>query len=277
MGNGRGMPKPAASCTTTVMPGMVDQDAADLGGGRQGPAGRHGTPADQPPARLPDLRQGRRVPAAEPGHEQRPRRIPLRRGQAHLPQAGRGQQPTCCSTANAACCASAAPASPSRSPATRSSTCSSAARTSRSARPTERALPVLLLRQHGADLPGRRPDRCVLPVPGPSVRPAQLGRRRVRALLVRLRPAHRLAPLARSPAGWPVSNDPEVNEEWNCDKGRWAFHYAEQPDRIHSPRWFVTPPASSSRPAGPRRSKRAATGLPRRSTAVASACCPAVG
>ena len=30
MGNGRGMPKPAASCTTTVMPGMVDQDPAHL-------------------------------------------------------------------------------------------------------------------------------------------------------------------------------------------------------------------------------------------------------
>src|SRR3954463_455895 len=32
-----------------------------------------------------------------------------------------------------------------------------------------------------------------------------------------------------------AGNDPEVNEEWNCDKGRWAFHYAEQADRILSP------------------------------------------
>ncbi|MBB2986131.1 NADH-quinone oxidoreductase subunit G [Terracoccus luteus] len=29
--------------------------------------------------------------------------------------------------------------------------------------------------------------------------------------------------------------DPEVNEEWNCDKGRWAFTYATQPDRITLP------------------------------------------
>jgi NADH-quinone oxidoreductase subunit G len=29
--------------------------------------------------------------------------------------------------------------------------------------------------------------------------------------------------------------DYEVNEEWNCDKGRWAFHYAEQSDRILTP------------------------------------------
>ncbi|QIV83892.1 NADH-quinone oxidoreductase subunit G [Mycolicibacterium frederiksbergense] len=32
-----------------------------------------------------------------------------------------------------------------------------------------------------------------------------------------------------------AADDPEVNEEWNCDKGRWAFHYATQPDRIREP------------------------------------------
>jgi NADH-quinone oxidoreductase subunit G len=30
-------------------------------------------------------------------------------------------------------------------------------------------------------------------------------------------------------------NDPQVNEEWNCDKGRWAFNYATQSDRLISP------------------------------------------
>ncbi|MHB8273280.1 MAG: NADH-quinone oxidoreductase subunit G, partial [Dermatophilaceae bacterium] len=29
--------------------------------------------------------------------------------------------------------------------------------------------------------------------------------------------------------------DPEVNEEWNCDKGRWAFTYANGTDRITEP------------------------------------------
>ncbi len=29
--------------------------------------------------------------------------------------------------------------------------------------------------------------------------------------------------------------DPAVNEEWNCDKGRWAFTYATQPDRLRDP------------------------------------------
>ena len=32
-----------------------------------------------------------------------------------------------------------------------------------------------------------------------------------------------------------AGNDPEVNEEWNCDKGRWAFTYATEPDRLITP------------------------------------------
>src|SRR4051812_28212590 len=32
-----------------------------------------------------------------------------------------------------------------------------------------------------------------------------------------------------------AGDDAAVNEEWNCDKGRWAFTYATQPDRITTP------------------------------------------
>src|SRR5499427_2192262 len=32
-----------------------------------------------------------------------------------------------------------------------------------------------------------------------------------------------------------AGSDPQVNEEWNCDKGRWAFTYATQPDRLVTP------------------------------------------
>ena len=32
-----------------------------------------------------------------------------------------------------------------------------------------------------------------------------------------------------------AQNDPPVNEEWNCDKGRWAFQYATLPDRLEVP------------------------------------------
>lgn len=32
-----------------------------------------------------------------------------------------------------------------------------------------------------------------------------------------------------------ATNEPAVNEEWNCDKGRWSFQYATLPDRITLP------------------------------------------
>ncbi len=46
-----------------------------------------------------------------------------------------------------------------------------------------------------------------------------------------LRVDHRSTQVLRRPAG----HDPEVNEEWNCDKGRFAFAYSSQPDRITRP------------------------------------------
>ncbi|OBF81287.1 NADH-quinone oxidoreductase subunit G [Mycobacterium sp. 852002-51163_SCH5372311] len=42
---------------------------------------------------------------------------------------------------------------------------------------------------------------------------------------------HRRGKVLRRLAG----DDPEVNEEWNCDKGRWAFTYATEPDVITTP------------------------------------------
>ncbi|MFR9749575.1 NADH-quinone oxidoreductase subunit G [Nocardia sp. 004] len=42
---------------------------------------------------------------------------------------------------------------------------------------------------------------------------------------------HRRGTVLRRLAG----DDPQVNEEWNCDKGRWAFTYATQPDRLTTP------------------------------------------
>jgi NADH-quinone oxidoreductase subunit G len=47
----------------------------------------------------------------------------------------------------------------------------------------------------------------------------------------RQRTDHRRGVVTRRLAG----DDPEVNEEWNCDKGRWAFTYATQPDRLVTP------------------------------------------
>ncbi|WP_020110240.1 NADH-quinone oxidoreductase subunit G [Rhodococcus sp. 114MFTsu3.1] len=42
---------------------------------------------------------------------------------------------------------------------------------------------------------------------------------------------HRRGKVLRRLAG----DDPTVNEEWNCDKGRWAFTYATEPDRLTTP------------------------------------------
>jgi NADH-quinone oxidoreductase subunit G len=42
---------------------------------------------------------------------------------------------------------------------------------------------------------------------------------------------HRRGTVLRRLAG----DDPQVNEEWNCDKGRWAFTYTTQGDRITTP------------------------------------------
>ena len=88
-----GQPKPPASCTTTCTDGMVVHTQLTSDGGREGTARRDGAAAGQPPARLPHVRQGRRVPAAEPGHVHRPGRDPVRRRQAALPQAGRAVRP----------------------------------------------------------------------------------------------------------------------------------------------------------------------------------------
>ena len=47
----------------------------------------------------------------------------------------------------------------------------------------------------------------------------------------RQRTDHRRGAVTRRLAG----SDPDVNLEWNCDKGRWAFSYATQPDRLAGP------------------------------------------
>ena len=94
---------------------------------------------------------------------------------------------------------------------------------------------------------------------------------RLRALRQRLRHPHRPPPRRRCCAGWPL-NDPAVNEEWNCDKGRWAFTYADagrpDPDAAGARRGA----ASCRSPPGPRRSRPRPAAWPRPATPRASAC-----
>lgn len=60
---------------------------------------------------------------------------------------------------------------------------------------------------------------------------------------------HRRGKVLRRLAG----DDPEVNEEWNCDKGRWAFTYATAGTASPN-RWSATSTESSWRCRGRRRS-----------------------
>ncbi len=136
---------------------------------QEGPGRRARVPARQPPARLPGLRQGRRVPAAGPGPGLRAGREPLRRGEAALRQADRHRPSSCCSTASAASSARAAPASPTRWPATPLIDFVGPRRRRRGATssPAE-PFDSYFSRQHRADLPGRRAHRHALPLQGPA-------------------------------------------------------------------------------------------------------------
>ena len=125
------------------------------------------------------------------------------------------------------------------------------------------------------DLPGRRADQRAVPLPVPAVRPgvdARASASTARAA-ARMRTDHRRGKVMRRLAG----DDPEVNEEWNCDKGRFAFRYASAERPPHRTRWSATPRPASSQPASwseafARRGRRAGRGA-----AAGSACCPAAG
>ena len=68
-------PKPMPACATPVMDGMKVLHPVQARHRR--PARGDGIPAHQPPAGLPDLRPGRRMRTAGPGHGLRPVRVPL--------------------------------------------------------------------------------------------------------------------------------------------------------------------------------------------------------
>ena len=192
-GNGKPIPKPQASCTITVAEGMVVNTQATSPVADKAQQGDHGVPARQPPAGLPRLRQGRRVPPAEPGDVQRPRRDPLRRRQAHLPQADQHLGP-------GAARPRALHRVPALHPLRRRDRRRPVHRAGRARRPAadrhrrRRAVPLLLLRQHHPDLPGRRADQRGVPLPLAPLRPRlHAQRRRAR----RLRRGHPRRPPSR--------------------------------------------------------------------------------
>ena len=132
------------------------------------------------------------MPAAEPGAVQRACALPVHRGQAHVPQA---TVPVVAVAARPRTLRDVRPLHP----LLRTDRRGPVPRPVRAWRPAaggglrRRGIRVLLLRQHGSDLPGRRTDRRGLPLPGPAVRPGLLPER-LRALRQWLRPAHRSPP-----------------------------------------------------------------------------------
>ena len=81
-GRGEGPPKPVASCAWRArLPAGPNGESPVITPSRRwcskAREGRDGVPADQPPARLPDLRPGRRVRPAGPGDGLRRRHQPL--------------------------------------------------------------------------------------------------------------------------------------------------------------------------------------------------------
>jgi len=188
------------------------------------------------PARLPDVRQGRRVPAAET-RPCPPARAKTRfeGGEADLPQADRAGPRRCCSTASGASSAPGAPGFADQIPR----------------RPADRAARARAAGAGGAwprgvpfdsyfsgntvqICPVGALDRCGLPVPGPAVRPGVGAEACASHCAAGLPPAHRLPARHGSPGGWPATTR-RSTRNGNCDKGRWAFTYATQPDPADGP------------------------------------------
>ena len=94
-----------------------------------------------------------------------------------------------------------------------------------------------------------------------------------------MRTDHRRGKVLRRMAG----DDPEVNEEWNCDKGRWAFQYATTVDRLTAPMVRDEESGELVTTSWPEAIAIAARGLlaardgAGAASAPASACCPAGG
>ena len=165
------------SCFVEVQAGSeVDHR---LGQGQEGPGRRPRVPAHQPPARLPGVRQGRRVPAPGPDPGLRPGRVPLRRGEAALREADPHLR---AGAARPRAVHPVQPLHPLRRRGGRRGPdrLHRAGRAARGQHLPRAALHVLLLGQHRADLPGRArsppPPTGSRPGPGTSTRSSRRAR-----------------------------------------------------------------------------------------------------
>ena len=227
-----GPPKPQAACTLTAADGMVVQDRAHLGDGRRGAERDARVHPRQPPARLPGLRQGRRVPAAGPDVPLRARATRGWRSRSARSRSRSRSRRRSRSTASAASSATAARASPSRSP-----------RTASSSRVNRGALSMIATFE---DEPYRAPfsGNVIELCPVGALTSTQY---RFEARPWEIQNVPTVCGLC--PVGCNISattregkvkrilsrNHPEVDEGWLCDKGRFAFAHLHADDRITDP------------------------------------------
>ena len=226
-----GIPKLQTSCSTPVKDGMVVHTQTERVRHAQNADRR--VPARQPPARLPGVRQGRRVPAA--GHHLRlgPGPQPLHRAQAPLREAagavaaGRDRP------------RALHPLLPLRAllPGDRRGLPADLHRARRPhlrRHPRRPPLRGAVQRQHHRAVPGGRADLAALPVPRPPV--GHRGRRPASARCAR-RSATSPSPSATSAscACSPATTTAGVDDGWLCDKGRFAYQAIHVDERITRP------------------------------------------
>ena len=196
----RAMPKPQASCTMTVSPGMQVKTQHSSPVAEKAQNGVMELLLINHPLDCPVCDKGGECPLQNQAMSNGRAVEPLRGRQADLPQADQHLEP--------------GPARPralravrALHPLLRPDRRRPVHRARRAGRPPAgrhlrgEAVRVLLLRQHRPDLPGRRAHRRGLPLPRPPVRP-RLHPERLRALRERLLHAHRPPPrLGAAPHG----------------------------------------------------------------------------
>ena len=201
-------------------------------GHQEGAGRRPRVPADQPPARLPRVRQGRRVPAAGPDALLRPGREPVRRGEAALREADHDQRPRGPRPRALHPVRPLHPVRRSRWPATRSSTSRTVATRRRSTRSPTIPSPATSAATRC------RSARWARSPPRPT------GSRHGRGTSTRSRaPARRCSVGCRTLVQSSrneilryqgVDVDP-VNWGWLCDSGRFGFGSVNSDDRLGAP------------------------------------------
>ena len=170
MGNGRGMPKPAASCTTTVMPGMVVKTQLTSPVADKAQQGVMEMLLINHPLDCPVCDKGGECPLQNQAMSNGRAESRFTDVKRTFPKPINISSQVLLDRERCVLCARCTRFSEqiAGDPFIELLERGAAA----AGRHLDRyPVPVVLLRQHRADLPGRRADRRLLPVPGPALRP----------------------------------------------------------------------------------------------------------